>query len=99
MLTIEVADAKILGHTEAIAPPVLGVVVAFVVGLLVRHEQALENLAALGLAVAYLGILVAFLQSEVAAAALLERALRQLSVLHTALAKSSLRFELPETVV
>lgn len=77
----------------------LGVVAAFVVGLLVRQEQALENLAALELAVAYLGILVAFLQSEVAAAPLLERALRQLSALHTALAKSSLRFELPATVV
>lgn len=35
MLTIEVADAKILGHTEAIAP--LGLVAAFVVGLLVRQ--------------------------------------------------------------
>ena len=44
-----------------------------------RQEQALENLAALELAVAYLGIQVALLQSEVAAAALSERALRQLS--------------------
>ena len=55
----------------------------FVVGLLVRQEQAHENLAALEPAVAYLGILVALLQSEVAAAAFLERALRQLSPLHT----------------
>ena len=36
-LTIEVADAKILGPTEAIAPPVLGLVAAFVVGLFVRQ--------------------------------------------------------------
>jgi hypothetical protein len=68
VLTIEVADARILGHTETIVPPVLEVVAAFIVGLLTRQEPALENLAALEYAVACLGILVAFLQSEVAAA-------------------------------
>jgi len=55
VLTIEVADARILGYTEVIALSVLGVVAAFVVGLLVRQEQALENLAVLEFAVAYLG--------------------------------------------
>lgn len=106
MLTTEVADARILGHNEPIASPVLislaapSVVVGPTGELEVRQEQALEYLAVEEHGEAYDGIRMAVLQSAVAVLPLFWRALRQLSALQAALLKRLLRFELPaETVV
>lgn len=107
MLTTELADSKTLGHAEATksAELALAVAVVAVAGetLLVRQEQVFAYVAEVEHAETYHGSPVAFLQSEVAVAPLLERVFKPLSVLHPARSKilaALLRFELrAETVV